>query len=66
MRLVIELDVETAGVLASEAVRHLRTVSGHAYALLREALGLPVPWPVEEEAAKGGPTPERQAAGGER
>jgi hypothetical protein len=45
--LKLDLDPETGGALASEAVRHARPIGMHAHVLLRRALKLPVPWPVE-------------------
>ena len=45
MRLKLELDPQTAGALLEEAIRDLRTVDMEAEALLRRALGLPVPFP---------------------
>lgn len=49
MRLTLELDTDTTQRLMASAVRQLRAADMEAYRLLREALGLPVPWPVEEE-----------------
>jgi hypothetical protein len=45
MRLVIDLDPETAERLAEEAVREYRPLVWHAQVLIRRALGLEFPYP---------------------
>lgn len=43
--LKIRLDHETELALIQDAARHLRPADWHAKALLRQALGLPFPYP---------------------
>lgn len=50
MRLKLDLAPDTAVALTRRAVRDLRPVTMEAEALLRQALGLPVPWPEDDPA----------------
>jgi hypothetical protein len=43
--LKIALDPETYTALMDDAARHLRPADWHAKAILRQALGLPFPYP---------------------
>jgi plasmid stability protein len=43
--LKIALDAETYTALINDAARHLRPADWHAKAILRQALGLPFPYP---------------------
>jgi len=43
--LKIRLDDETYTALMSDAAHHLRPADWHAEAMLRQALGLPFPYP---------------------
>jgi hypothetical protein len=45
MRFPIDLDPETASALIKSAVANRRPMDWQAEVLLRQALGLPVPWP---------------------
>jgi hypothetical protein len=45
MRLRLELDTETAECLCERASRELRPVDSQAVVLLRQGLGLAVPYP---------------------
>jgi hypothetical protein len=54
------LDDETFTALLEDARRHLRPTDWHAKAILRQALGLPFPYPPETE--KHGPQNKREAA----
>ena len=45
--LKIRLDHETELALIKDAARHLRPADWHAKAILRQALGLPFPYPAE-------------------
>ena len=45
--LKVVLDPETYHALLSDAGRHIRPCDWHLKVLLRQALGLPVPYPVE-------------------
>lgn len=49
LRLRLELDDETSYRLIVSAVSNLRPVNMEAERLLRESLGLPVPWPATED-----------------
>jgi hypothetical protein len=48
--LKIQLDTETYTALITDAGRHLRPADWHAQAILRQALGLPFPYPADLEA----------------
>jgi plasmid stability protein len=48
--LKIALDSETYTALMQDAARHLRPADWHVKAILRQALGLPFPYPAEPEA----------------
>ena len=60
MRLRVELDQETWECLCKAAAANLRTPEQQALVLLRQALGLPVPYP-PLETRKGGTTDARGA-----
>jgi hypothetical protein len=47
--LKIALDREMYAALMSEAARHLRPADWHAKAILRQALGLPFPYPADND-----------------
>lgn len=49
----LDLDLDTYEHLARSAIRELRPVHWQAEVLLRQALGLPFPSPVEMEAPTG-------------
>ena len=57
--LKIGLDDETYTALMDDATRHLRPTDWHAKAILRQALGLPFPYPdgksVEEPTQESAP-----------
>jgi hypothetical protein len=48
--LKIQLDTETYTALIEDAGRHLRPADWHAQAILRQALGLPFPYPADMNA----------------
>ena len=64
MRLKLSLDPDTAAALARRAVRDLRPIDMEAEALLRTALGLPVPWP-EDDVQAYRPVMRKQSVGEE-
>jgi hypothetical protein len=45
--LKIQLDDETYTALMNDATRHRRPTNWHAEAIIRQALGLPFPYPPE-------------------
>jgi hypothetical protein len=59
MLLKLRLDTETATRLCSAAVRDLRSADQQAVALLRRALGLPVPY----QTGQAGDQEPREAVG---
>jgi hypothetical protein len=52
------LDDETFTALLEDARRHLRPTDWHAKAILRQALGLPFPYPQETTGETVCPSPE--------
>jgi hypothetical protein len=59
--LKIQLDTETYTALIQDAGRHLRPADWHAQAILRQALGLPFPYPDEMQALTARPAAEVSA-----
>jgi plasmid stability protein len=56
--LKVGLDDETYSALIAEAARHLRPADWHAKAILRQALGLPFPYPIHPTRQAGTPQSE--------
>jgi hypothetical protein len=55
------LDDETFTALLEDARRHLRPTDWHAKAILRQALGLPFPYPPESTGQALNPSQEHAA-----
>ncbi|MGH8069286.1 MAG: hypothetical protein ACRERE_29435 [Candidatus Entotheonellia bacterium] len=60
--LKIQLDTETYTALMEDAGRHLRPADWHAQAILRQALGLPFPYPPAMNAPTAMPAAEVSAS----
>jgi hypothetical protein len=60
--LKLQLDTETYTALIEDAGRHLRPADWHAQAILRQALGLPFPYPADMEALTAKSAPEVSAS----
>jgi plasmid stability protein len=60
--LKIGLDEETYTALMDDAARHLRPTDWHVKAILRQALGLPFPYPADDNTPRTQRSPHGIAA----